>query len=137
VIAYVDSSVIIRLLFGQDGQLDEWAGLDAALASELVRVETLRTIDRAALRAQLAAPVVADLRAAALDLIARLQLAQISSAVLERAGDPFPTSLGTLDAIHLATAITLAADYPRMAMATHDHELAAAARSLGFAILGA
>jgi spermidine synthase len=37
--------------------------------------------------------------------VERMDRVDVSPAVLRRAADPFPTPLGTLDAIHLATAV--------------------------------
>jgi hypothetical protein len=57
--------------------------------------------------------------------------------VLERASQPLPTSLGTLDAIHLATALLWRDRLPEeLVMATHDRALATAARACGFLVLG-
>jgi predicted nucleic acid-binding protein len=58
--------------------------------------------------------------------------------VLARASQPLPTTLGTLDAIHLATAL-LWKERSRMefVLATHDAALALAARASGLAVLGA
>jgi predicted nucleic acid-binding protein len=44
---YVDTSVLLRVVFGEPGVLAEWTTIDMAVASELTRVEALRTIDRA------------------------------------------------------------------------------------------
>lgn len=57
--------------------------------------------------------------------------------VLERAADPFPTTLGALDAIHLATALLVRHAFEDLSLATHDHEMAAAARAVGFRVYGA
>jgi len=65
----------------------------------------LRSLDRLRLRAKLADAEVAKRRAAILALIASLELVDIDAVVLDRAAQPMPTELGTLDAIHLATAI--------------------------------
>jgi hypothetical protein len=48
-----------------------------------------------------------------------------------------PTTLGTLDAIHLATALMWAehAGFP-LVMATHDQLLATAARASGLRVVG-
>lgn len=135
--AYIDSSVIIRLLFGQPNSLSAWSEITRPISSDLVRVECLRTIDRTAIRARMASDDVATLRSAALDLLARLTLAPLTPAVLSRAAEPFPTSLGTLDALHLASAIEAAADINELVLATHDTELALAARSVGFEVIGA
>lgn len=134
--AYVDSSVLIRLLFGQPNQLASWSEITQAVSSELVRVECLRTIDRAAIRASLAGDQVALLRSAALELMDRLTLAPVTPAVLARAAEPFPTSLGTLDAIHLATALAASKDLESLVVATHDMELGLAAKSMGIDVQG-
>ena len=133
---YVDSSVLLRILLSQPDHLPTWSEIASAVSSELVKVETLRTIDRVALRGGLDADTVSERRTAALALIGAMTLVPIGSAVLERAGDPFPTSLGTLDAIHLATAVLLRADLPDLEFATHDAELSLAARSIGFEVHG-
>jgi predicted nucleic acid-binding protein len=137
VIAYIDSSVIIRLLFGQPNSLSEWSEVTQPISSDLVRVECLRTIDRTAIKAEMAGDDVATLRSDALDLLTRLRLAPLTSAVLTRAAEPFPTALGTLDALHLASAIEAARELDGLVVATHDTELALAARSVGFEIIGA
>ena len=76
-------------------------------------------------------------RAAVQDILATFLLVPMTPSVLERAADPFPTALGTLDAIHSATALALRADFPTLRFATHDLELATAARSMGFMVSGA
>ena len=49
-----------------------------------------------------------------------------------------PTELGTLDAIHLATALLWREAYGRdLVMATHDSALAIAARASGIEAIGA
>jgi hypothetical protein len=57
--------------------------------------------------------------------------------VLNRATEPLPTPLGTLDALHLATALVWR---DRMGTApvvvTHDAALALAARAFGFEVRG-
>ena len=62
----------------------------------------------------------------------------VTPGVLRRAADPFPTPLGTLDAIHLATAILWREGRQEgPVMATHDGQLATAARAVGLATAGA
>jgi hypothetical protein len=56
--------------------------------------------------------------------------------VLERAAEPFPTVLGSLDAVHLASALLIRPDIPDLAFATHDVELGTAARAMDFEVLG-
>jgi hypothetical protein len=63
-------------------------------------------------------------------------LARIDRAVLRRAAEPFPTTLRTLGALHLSTALLARRDHPELALATHDVELGRAARAVGFRVLG-
>lgn len=136
-IAYVDASVLLRVALGQPDALPEWRQIDDGVASALVTAECLRTLDRLRHRAKLSDAEVAVRRATILALIASLQLVDIDSTVLDRAAQPMPTELGTLDAIHLATAI-LFNDQSRakLIMATHDGALALAAQAHGLQVIG-
>jgi predicted nucleic acid-binding protein len=124
-IAYVDASVLLRVALGQPNPLPEWRQIDRGVSSALVTTESLRALDRLRLRANLSDRAVAARRAVILALIASLELVDIDAVVLDRAAQPMPTQLGTLDAIHLATAMlwkeTMRTD---LVMATHDRALA-------------
>ena len=136
-IAYVDTSVLLRVALGQADALPEWRQVDRGVTSALTRVEGLRTLDRLRLRAQLADVEVARRRAIILQLLDSLELVELDSLVLDRAAQPQPTEVGTLDAIHLATALlwreTMGA---QLIMATHDVALATAAQAHGFRVMG-
>ncbi|MGH9406537.1 MAG: PIN domain-containing protein [Terriglobia bacterium] len=136
-IAHVDSSVLLRVALGQPGMLSEWSEIDQGISSALITVESLRTLDRLRLRANLPDPKVAARSAAILRLIASLEIVEIDAAVLERASQPMPTELGTLDAIHLATAL-LWKEMTRadLVMATHDQALAVGAEAHGLPVVG-
>jgi len=137
VIAYVDASVLLRVALGQSDALPQWRRIDQGVASELVVAECLRTLDRLRLRAKLTDADVATRRATILALIASLELVEVDAVVLDRAAQPMPTDLGTLDAIHLATAL-LWKDLTRadLTMATHDGALALGARAHGLRVIG-
>jgi uncharacterized protein len=136
-IAYVDSSVLLRVALGQPNALPEWRDIERGVSSALVTTESLRTLDRVRLRVDLSDIEVARRRATILSLIDSLELVEIDSVVLERAAQPMPTELGTLDAIHLASALlwkdAFGAD---PVMATHDKALALAAQAHGLKVLG-
>jgi predicted nucleic acid-binding protein len=136
-IAYVDSSVLLRVALGQPDALPEWGQVQRGVSSALVTVESLRTLDRLRLRADLADDEVAARRATILALVASLELVDVDARVLDRAAQPMPTELGTLDAIHLATALL----WKEMAgvapvMATHDGALALGAKAHGLEVIG-
>jgi uncharacterized protein len=136
-IAYVDSSVLLRVALGQPNALPEWRDIERGVSSALVTTESLRTLDRVRLRVNFSDIEVARRRATILSLIDSLELVEIDSVVLERAAQPMPTELGTLDAIHLASALlwkdALGAD---PVMVTHDKALALAAQAHGLKVLG-
>lgn len=133
---YVDSSVVLRVVLGEPQQLKEWRRIRHPISSQLVRLECLRTIDRARIRLSLADADVAERRAAALAVVETFAMVPIDHWVLVRAADPFPTTLGSLDAIHLASALIAREQVPDLRFATHDEELAVAARAVGFTVLG-
>lgn len=135
-ITYVDSSVLLRIAFGQADRLVSWSEIEQPISSELIRVECLRTIDRARLRHGLAASQVAERRALVLAALDGFRLIPVDHPVLERASDPFPTLIGSLDAIHLSSAIQARTELPGLVFATHDEELGMAARAMGFDVHG-
>jgi predicted nucleic acid-binding protein len=137
VIAYVDSSVLLRVAFGQPNALPEWRHIDRGVSSALVMTESLRTLDRVRLRGGLSDIEVASRRSTILALIDSLELVEIDTLVLNRAAQPMPTELGTLDAIHLASALLWKDAFGvDLAMATHDKALGLAAQAHGLKVLG-
>lgn len=136
-IAYIDSSVLLRVVLAQPNSLKEWRQIERGVSSVLLRLECLRTVDRLRARVQLADSDVAETRSTLITLLDFIDLVELDRPILDRAAQPLPTELGTLDAIHLATALlwreTFSGD---LVMATHDIALAIAARAQGFNIMG-
>jgi predicted nucleic acid-binding protein len=135
-IAYLDSSVLLRVALGEKGRLRQWRKLRRALSSELTRVECLRTLDRARLRLGLADEELAERRGLVIELMGGIDTLRLERRILDRAAEPFPTLLGTLDAIHLASALHARAAFPDLRLATHDAALGTAARACGLPVLG-
>ena len=135
--AYVDSSVVLRRVLGQPDALDAWGDVTAGLTSELTRVECLRTIDRLRLRHGLDAVLVTGRLGVLERALMDLALVDLDREVLQRAAQPSTQPLGTLDALHLSTALLWRErNGPLEVFATHDAELGRAARAAGFAVLG-
>lgn len=133
--AYLDSSVVLRRLLRQPDAIRHWPRWELAVTSELMQVEALRTLDRARLigwisPAQFSA-YVSDLHA----IVAGLEEVPVNSIILKRASAPLATPLGTLDAIHLATALLwMEAASEQLVFVTHDRQLTAAARTFGLEV---
>jgi predicted nucleic acid-binding protein len=138
VIAYLDTSAMLRLVLREPGALDELRSCEALVSSELLAVESLRTIDRLRLQSLLSSEEAAARRAVVNEWLEAVDLVVLQRPILARASEPFPTALGTLDALHLATALVWRDRMRKtLVMATHDGGLALAARSFGIDVLGA
>jgi predicted nucleic acid-binding protein len=137
VIAYLDTSALLRLVLGEPGGLEELRSCESLVSSELLAVESLRTIDRLRLQSTLSTEDAASRRAVVLEWLEAVDLVLLRHPILTRASEPLPTPLGTLDALHLATALVWQ-DRTRqsLTMATHDRDLGLAARSFGIDVLG-
>jgi predicted nucleic acid-binding protein len=138
VIAYLDASVVLRMVLGEPGRLKEWPEIETGVASALAEVECLRTLDRLVRLDRLTGDELVERRSAVYRVFEAVELVDVTRVILRRASEPFPTPLGTLDAIHLATALAWRdARGTELAVATHDRALALAARSLGLPTVGA
>lgn len=137
-IAYVDSSVVLRLVLGQPDALAAWPGVRQGVGSELVGVECLRTLDRLVHTRAIDAEHSRALREAIYRVIETLEQVALTRPVLARAAQPLPVPLGTLDALHLATALLWSETRDTdLVLLTHDQALAAAARACGLEVEGA
>jgi predicted nucleic acid-binding protein len=137
VIAYLDSSVVLRIVLGQRGRLAEWARVRVGVGSGLVEVECLRTLDRLRLEGVLSDEELSRRREAVYRVTESMEVVEPTHPVLQRAAQPMPTPLGTLDAIHLATALLWRESRGQaLVLATHDRALATAGRAFGIPVIG-
>jgi predicted nucleic acid-binding protein len=136
-IALLDTSVVLRKLFGEAGALAEWPKVREAYASRVIVIELGRVIDRTRLAGDIDDQQVEQLQRESRRVLRSVEIIALSERVLERAAGPMPTALGSLDAIHLATALELVARRaPGLVLATHDRQLARAARASGLDVVG-
>lgn len=136
-IAYLDSSIVLRIVLREPRPLREWRRIRTAVASALVGVECLRTLDSLRLRHDLDDAAVALRRETVFRILEGAEVVEPTTAVLARASLPFPTAIGTLDAIHLATALLWRErSSTSLVMATHDEALATGARAIGLGVVG-
>ena len=134
--AYLDSSILLRVVLGEPNRLREWSRISAAVTSEIARVECLRALDRLRLAGGMRDRELARRRATMLELLAGIEAVRLNRSVLDRASAAFPTQIRTLDAVHLASALSAFVRWPALRFATHDVELATAARSVGLPVIG-
>src|SRR5262249_38399035 len=79
VAVYLDSSVVLRAVLGQPDRLPEWESIDEGIASALLEVECLRTLDRL----RIANPKIGDealavRRATVFRIVEALQIVDVS-----------------------------------------------------------
>ena len=130
---YLDSSVLIAWLMKEPNRLPEPEAFGASIASELIRLEFTRVIRRHQVEKKLEPKDANELLDLAEIWLGKVDILPIFPAVLVRAAAAFPTVVGTLDAIHLATALLWQEDTgDRLTFLTHDRQLRAAAQACGF-----
>lgn len=135
---YVDASAILRLLFSEPGPTVPLTDGDRVVSSQLVEVEVFRAVDRERLLGNLDDAQTATKRKELVDLLTMMDLAPIDDRVIAGAKSPFAVTVRALDAIHVATAETLAAevDGDSLEFWTHDGHQATAALSRGLTVRG-
>ncbi|MCC6619879.1 MAG: PIN domain-containing protein [Deltaproteobacteria bacterium] len=137
-IVYLDTSVVLRALLRDGPVLRAWGKWRRAYTSTLLGVEARRVIDRLRLTGALDDRGVV----ACVEGIERLEAAigriGITRTVLERASQPMGTVVGTLDALHVASALLLQDRLKEpVTFATHDARQAMGARALGLGVADA
>lgn len=123
---YVDTSAVGRVLLGEPDAaavLRDLAGFDQHVASRLLRVE----LRRLALRE--------DALEAANRLLDGVALIPLDDTILAASETLPPTTVATLDAIHLATAVRLATAGVLDTVMTYDRRLADGAAHHGLRVL--
>jgi len=135
---YFDASVILRIVLGQPDALDGWVDLQPCVASRLAEVECFRTLDRVRLEQRIDDETMSLVLATTLRLLRGVELIEASPRLLREASRPMPLVLGTLDAIHLTTAVAWRDQQgdDDLLLATHDDALGRAARSQGLHVIG-
>jgi predicted nucleic acid-binding protein len=133
----MDTSTVLRTLFGESGPLEPWGDWESAYSSELLRVEARRAIDRLRLMTALRDEDVAEANEQLRSIEETLGFIRLTPTVLQRASLPMATLVRTLDALHIASALLFQERRGQtMTFATHDRAQATAARALGFGVIG-
>lgn len=123
---YVDTSALGRVLLGEPDApavVRDLGEFDRHIASRLVRVELRRLALRVGLLDH------AD------QLLSGVSLLPLDEAVLDAAETVQPSSVATLDAIHLVTALRLADEGLIDTVLTYDARLADGAREHGLSVI--
>jgi len=124
---YVDTSVLLASLLAEDRSPDEGFWSQPLSSSRLleyetwVRVNGRKLFDTHGERAQA--------------LLDRVSFLELHPKVLERALQPFPTPVRTLDALHLASLLFLQQRRVGVQLATYDTRMERAAKAMKIAVV--
>lgn len=123
-VAYLDASALVKLFKPERetaafrDALSDWP---VQVSSELIRVESVCTARRLGGE---------EILQRALTILDRIELIPLSSEIIELATGAFSPPLRAMDAIHLATALSMREDLG--AIFVYDSDLHAAAHAHGF-----
>ncbi len=135
--AYLDSSVILRVVLGQPDNLAALLPELAPVTSVLTQVECLRALDRLRFVDPSIGEALVDKWAVLARVFRSIAVVELGPQILSDAAQPRPLPLATLDALHLATAVAVRSRRsPELVFATHDRQLGRAAAAAGFEVVG-
>lgn len=124
---YLDTSVALAHLLAEDRRPPDWIWQETLVASRLMEYELwnrLHALDFAASHGE-----------AARGLVSQIALLELSPEVLQRALEPYPVRIRTLDALHLASLGFLQTHGQKVELATYDTKMADAARAMRMSLI--
>jgi predicted nucleic acid-binding protein len=133
---YAESSAVLAWLLAEP----EWPRISSLLtaservvASDLTLIECDRTLLRATALGRMSETELSDRRREFYAAMSAWTVLRIGSEIVERARRPFPIEpIRSLDAIHLASALTARAALPTLEILSLDDRIRNSARQLGF-----
>ena len=134
---YIDSSIIIRRLFKEPHELKEWQKVKVPFSSRILQLECLRTFDRWKLRSQAPGHEISSKHSELFQILNHVSLLPLTDHILKKAEQSMPLPVGSLDGIHLATALLWREKHgDDFFFATHDQELGLVAKAYGLGVIG-
>jgi predicted nucleic acid-binding protein len=134
VIAFVDTSVVLRFVLEGDISLHQAFAATVTACSELLWIESMRVVQRLRLDGALSDPTLAEAVSRIAACYSSFRSYLLDEEIKQAAAGPFPTVIGTLDALHLACARRCARNHPgeTLLVYSYDRQLNLCARALGF-----
>lgn len=136
-VVYAETSAVLAWLLGDESGLLARRGVDSAdqiVTSVLTLLEATRGIRRAASERRVSAANASRLQGLLTRTTTAWQLLEITPDIRVRAAEPFPIEpVRTLDALHLATALSFARVFPGLPVLTFDERILANLGPLGLA----
>ena len=136
---YAESSAVLAWLLGEaqgDRVRDLLSGASLVLASDLTLIECDRVLIRASGMSGVTEAAIADRRAILNTAAAHWNILRLEGEIVDRARRPFPCEpIRTLDAIHLACALSARALIPGLCLLSLDRRIRDSGKILGLGLL--
>jgi predicted nucleic acid-binding protein len=134
---YLDSSALLRFLLQHSNFINLVEYKNEFVSSELLRLECQRALIRYRLNQELRDEGLLQLTEQLNDLLSRISLLKVNSEILESASQNWGVNLGSLDSIHLASALFIKKEKKSaIQIFTHDKALYTAARLSNLEVTG-
>ena len=134
---YVDSSVILRFLLLRDPSFTETAQFEKLGSSELLVIECNRVIQRYHFENLINDEQLGEVKQHLDEIVDGISLIELTKTIKNRAASFFPTVIGTLDAIHLSSALLWKEydDDEGLVLFTFDNQMITCARALSLELI--
>jgi predicted nucleic acid-binding protein len=135
---YLDSSAFLRWLLGSKQIIKGFLKWKECYSSELLWIEVNRVLNRLRLESEITDEEFGILYNDFSEFYKSIYVIEMSALVKEKASGIFPTVIGTLDALHLASAMLLQSEKKekQIILFTHDKQLATGAIAMGIETMG-
>ena len=137
-IGYLDSSVLLRNVLEESGPRLDLGRYDILLSSRLIRIESFRVVQRLFTAGTIDTELTSRIHLRVRSALEGVSLVEMSEHILAQAEGTYPLPVGSLDAIHLASAVALRnlRAYDGIEFLTNDSPLGRCAQALGFSVEG-
>lgn len=104
---YFDSSAVLSSLLDQSPNFKDWKKVERGFSSAVILIECNRVLDRYRLLNEIDDIELVELKTCLKRFTSSITIFHISPEIVQRASESFPTIVGSLDSIHLSTALEI------------------------------
>ena len=133
-VAYVDSSTVLRYVLNGEIQIQHALALPSVVSSELLNIECQRALHRCRLTGELDDDSLVEAYSKLAEVMLGITLLELTKPIKARAAETFPLPVKTLDALHLATLLIYKKALPveELLLFSHDKGMNQCGLALGF-----
>lgn len=135
-VAYLDSSVLLRYILLGDSGIKQVFECDMVVSSELLEIECRRVLHRYRLQNNIDDSGLVEALKRLETVLEGVSIILLSQKVKKRSADAFPVMIKTLDALHLSSAIIFQNSRPAESLYIFSYDIGMnrCARALGFPV---